>query len=60
MSNEELQSWFEVLDNIRESGAMNMFAAPRFLETECGLSRADARAVFAKWTESFTNRQGEK
>ena len=55
MSSEEMQSWFEVLDNIRESGAMNMFAAPRFLETECGLSRADAREVFIKWTESFND-----
>ena len=55
MSREEIQSWFEVLDNIRESGAMNMCAAPRFLETECGLSRADAKEVFTKWTESFNN-----
>jgi len=45
--------YFEMLDNIRESGVMNMFAAPRWMEENCDLSRADARAVFMAWTEQF-------
>ena len=53
MNAEELQSWFEVLDNIRDSGAMNMFGAPKFLQMECGLNRQEAMEVFTKWTESF-------
>ena len=45
--------YFEMLDNIRESGVMNMFAAPRWMEENCNLSRADARAVFTAWTKQF-------
>ena len=45
--------YFEMLDNIRESGVMNIFGAPRWMEENCDLSRADARAVFMAWTEQF-------
>ena len=44
-----------VLEAIRESGAMNMFGAPRWLEEEYRLSRADARQVFENWTARYDN-----
>ena len=51
-----------VLEAIRESGAVNiydsefsstLFGAPRWLEEEYGLSRAEARQVFKNWTATY-------
>mgnify|MGYP001391715125 CR=1 FL=1 len=49
----ETEDFFVFLDILRDSGQMNMFGAPRELQNEFGLSKADARAVFTKWTETF-------
>ena len=54
LSNGESQSdYFDILDQLRASGAINMFGAPRWLEENYGLNRCDARAVFASWTKSY-------
>ena len=46
----------EYLDDLRESGATNMFGAAPYLEDEFALSRKDARTVLVYWMESFTER----
>tara|TARA_R100001460_G_scaffold11574_1_gene26974 strand:- start:121 stop:324 length:204 start_codon:yes stop_codon:yes gene_type:complete len=45
--------YFSSLDALRESGVMNMFGAPRWLQDNFDLNRNEARAVFVSWTESF-------
>ncbi len=43
----------EFLDDLRESGTINMFGAPRELQTVFGIDRAEARAIFTEWTKTF-------
>lgn len=43
--------FFDILETLRLSGRMNMFGAPRWLRENWGLSRADAKLVFLKWSE---------
>jgi len=49
--NEELM--FEYLDDLRESGTINMMGAPRELQAEFGLDRIEAREIFQLWTEKL-------
>mgnify|MGYP003312733170 FL=1 len=48
-----MKALFELLDDLRESGTMNMFGAPRWL-LDNGLvdSKEEAREVFQAWTET--------
>lgn len=43
--------YFDLLTAVRDSGVMNMAAAPRYLQTEYGMSRQDARRTFILWVE---------
>jgi len=45
--------WNKVLTAIRDSGIMNMWGAPRYLEEEYGISRKKAKEVFFAWTDTF-------
>ena len=53
ITDEDQDTYNMILEAIRESGAMNMFGAPQWLEEECGLSRAEARQVFKNWTATY-------
>ena len=46
--------YFEFLNDLRESGTMNMMGAPRELEHEFGLNKIQAREIFGLWTEQFS------
>ena len=48
-----MQEYFEFLEDLRDSGSMNMMGAPRELQNAFGLDRAEAREVFSKWCESL-------
>ena len=43
----------EILTELQESGVMNMFGAPRWLEEMYGLPRKEAKELFVAWTETF-------
>jgi|TARA_R110002020_G_scaffold25616_3_gene83175 hypothetical protein len=43
----------EILTELQESGVMNMFGAPRWLEERYGLPRQEAKELFIAWTETF-------
>ena len=43
----------EILTELQESGVMNMFGAPRWLEETYGLPRQEAKKLFIAWTETF-------
>lgn len=44
---------FTFLDDLRESGTINMWGAPKILEKAFDLSSADAKQVFIRWQEQF-------
>lgn len=41
------------LNDLRRSGATNMFGAGAFLASEFGLGRHDANTVLGQWMKSF-------
>ena len=43
------EEWFPELDSLRESGAINMFGAPRWLQDNFGMTRDNSIAVFKAW-----------
>jgi hypothetical protein len=53
--NYDASEYFEVLNQIRETGQMNMFGAPKFLQETFGLSKGEALHVFQEWTKEFEN-----
>lgn len=51
--NYDASEYFSALDNLRSSGQINMFGAPRWLQDTFGLSKEEAKFVFTKWAEQF-------
>jgi hypothetical protein len=46
--------YFVYLDELRESGTINMMGAPRELQFEFGIDKMEARKIFGLWTEQFS------
>jgi len=46
----------EYLDELRDSGATNMYGAGRWLEAAFCLPKRDARTVLTYWMETFSQR----
>jgi hypothetical protein len=46
--------YFVYLDELRESGTINMMGAPREMEYEFSLDKAEARKIFGLWTKQFS------
>lgn len=55
---EEVHEMLLALDDLRASGAVNMFGAAPHLQAVFGLSVAVARKVLAYWIGSFDQRHG--
>ena len=53
MDENKVETFFPILDDLRESGEINMFGAPRWLQDNFGLSKEMALDVFTKWSENF-------
>ena len=47
--NKKEQRYFDYLEDLRQSGATNMFGASQYLEAAFRLSRDNARDVLTKW-----------
>lgn len=47
---------FKYLDDLRESGVTNMFGATPFIEGKFEIGRADAGALLTKWMRTFEDR----
>ena len=45
------QAFFEELDELRDSGEINMLGAPRWLVENYGLDKAEAKRIFMAWAE---------
>jgi len=48
-----MEEYFNFLDELRESGSINMFGAPAVLRDVFGLSKSESFEVFKAWTEQF-------
>ena len=48
-----MEFYFEFLNELRESGQINMFGAPRVLQDEFGLEKREAREIVSAWMEQF-------
>jgi hypothetical protein len=66
--NDKYLEHFVYLDELRESGTINMMGAPRELQHEFGIDKIEARKIFGLWTkqfntaktpEQYTQREGE-
>jgi hypothetical protein len=44
---------FEYLYDLRDSGIVNMWGAPPFLQERFGLTRNESRDYFFEWMDSF-------
>jgi hypothetical protein len=45
--------YYEYLNALRESGAVNMFGAGPYLQDEFGVSRSEARTIVLAWMEQY-------
>ena len=45
------------LDNLRESGIVNMFGAVGYIRSEFDLSKTDATDVLTHWMKTFVERR---
>ena len=52
---EQMQEYFEYLEELRDSGVTNMFGAAPYLQREFNLSSKEARDILLKWMASFSN-----
>jgi hypothetical protein len=52
---EQLTSHFEFLDELRESGEVNMFGAAPHLARACLLDMPEARTVLSHWMATFSD-----
>ena len=51
--NDKYLEHFVYLDNLRQSGKMNMMGAPRELQNDFNLDKAEARKIFGVWANQF-------
>jgi hypothetical protein len=54
MSKQEQVNYF--LDDLRESGATNMFGAVPYIVEEFGFSRREAQEYLVNWMQTFAER----
>ena len=47
------ERYFTFLDNLRKSGATNMFGAAPYLQNSFGIDRTEARKIHIAWMETF-------
>jgi hypothetical protein len=50
---DEVIEAFNYLDTLRESGMMNMFAAPKYLQQALSYSDEQAEMLFFAWRDTF-------
>ena len=51
------QDMFEFLDELRASGACNMFGSGIYLQETFGIDRYEAKEVVLEWMKSFSERK---
>jgi hypothetical protein len=54
---EQMDEMMFFLDDLQKSGQINMFGAPRVLESWFDLSKEDAKKVWTEWTQRKEDRE---
>ena len=54
-NSDEYLEYFVYLDELRESGTINMMGAPRELQYEFGIDKLEARNIFLLWCLNFVS-----
>ena len=57
MSKQEQVNYF--LDELRDSGATNMFGAAPYIVEEFGVSRNEAKQLLLNWMQTFAERHSQ-
>ena len=58
MNEHQRQEFFEFLDELRESGVVNMYGAAPYLQREFGIhNKITAYRILDDWMQSFAERQ---
>ena len=52
-TNDKYLEYFVYLDELRESGTINMMGAARELQFEFEMDKVEARKIFGLWAEQF-------
>jgi hypothetical protein len=47
--------YYEYLDALRESGAVNMFGAGAYLQDQFDLSKSEARTILIAWMNQYSD-----
>lgn len=53
----DMKEYFEFLDDLRESGATNMFGAASYVQDRFGLDKQEARKIHQEWMNTFSARK---
>jgi hypothetical protein len=56
----EIVPVFQWLDELRDSGSVNMFGAAPLVADEFGLDRKEARRITVMWMETFDHQRSPK
>lgn len=56
LTEDELDEMLGFLDEVRESGATNMFGAAPYLREMFGLEKGEARTMLSYWMKTFSAR----
>jgi len=52
-ADEDMEVYFNYLDNLRESGVTNMFGAGPYVQKEFGVDRREAKRIVMAWMQQF-------
>jgi hypothetical protein len=47
------EEYYDYLNDLRESGAVNMFGAGVYLQERFGISRYEAKVILLAWMEQY-------
>lgn len=57
---ERKEEIFQFLDNLRESGGINMFGAAPVVQDAYGLTRNEARSYVTDWMRTYSERHPQQ
>lgn len=55
-----MNKYYDYLNELRDSGEINMWGASPYLQEEFDLTRQEAKSIFLAWIRSFNSTSGEK
>lgn len=53
ITSDELNEWYQELSALRDSGDINMFGAPRWLQDNFDMSKSTSQAIFKSWSDNL-------